>query len=118
MGDAGLEESVSTHFGRAPTFTVYEPTTGNLEVVENGSDHMGGEQLPPDFVADLDVDVVLCQDVGGRSIRRLEARGVDVFSDAAGTVRDAVTQWDDGDLPRADPADEHDHADHERADHD
>ncbi len=47
--DNGMEGIVEQHFGKAPTYTIMNADTGNLYVIANKSDHMGGVGLPPNI---------------------------------------------------------------------
>ena len=49
-GKMGLEESVAYHFGRGETYTVLDENGKLIEVIDNESEHMGGEGLPPELL--------------------------------------------------------------------
>lgn len=42
LGNGGLEDLVSEHFGRAPTFTVVDMANNEVKVAENTGEHFGG----------------------------------------------------------------------------
>lgn len=101
LGGRGLSEEVSPHFGRAPTFTLYNTETGDVKVVNNTSEHMGGVGKPPETLMQHDVEVMLCSGLGPRAINMFESYGIRVFVGASGTVQDSIDLWKEGILEEA-----------------
>jgi predicted Fe-Mo cluster-binding NifX family protein len=101
MGQSGLDDYVSPHFGRAPTFTVVDMGTNTVKVLPNTSEHMGGSGLPPEHMAAAGVQAMLCSGLGPRAIKMFEQYGIEVYVGASGTVRDAVGAWKNGLLREA-----------------
>lgn len=101
MGNNGLADEVSQHFGRAPTFTIVDTETNDVKVMDNTSQHMGGQGYPPEIMQRAGVKVMLCSGLGPKAIAMFEEFGIDVFVSAAGTVKDAVNSWKEGKLPEA-----------------
>ena len=93
IGQNGLVEMVSPHFGRAPTFTVVDTDTNAVKVLQNTSEHMGGVGLPPELMARAGVQVMLCSGLGPRAIQMFEEYGIEVYVGADGTVTDAIQAW-------------------------
>jgi len=115
-GDGGLDADVSHHLGRAPTYTVYDTETGSVDVYDNDSDHRGGSGSPPETVADIGADTLVCVHVGARASDQLHAMDISVYCGADGTVREAVQRFQDGDLERELPGDDTCRGDHEHGD--
>ena len=101
MGNKGMEDQVSEHFGRAPTFTVVETDTGKVEVLKNVSEHMGGSGVPPEHLAKAGVKIMLSSGMGPRAITMFEQFGIAVFFGARGTVKETVALWKGGKLAPA-----------------
>lgn len=101
MGNAGLDDVVCPHFGRAPTFTIVDLDTGEVRVVPNTSEHMGGAGKAPEIIHSLGVDVLICSNLGPRAISMLESLGIEVYVGASGTVREAIESWRRGLLQKA-----------------
>lgn len=97
----GLDDTVSGHFGRAPTFTVIDTETNEVLVVKNRSEHMGGLGKPPEHIAKTGAEVLICAGLGARAIDMLAGFGIEIFVGATGTVRDAVDMWKEGKLTPA-----------------
>ncbi|MFT4889323.1 MAG: putative Fe-Mo cluster-binding NifX family protein [Halobacteriales archaeon] len=126
--DGGLDATVSPHFGRAATYTVYDTEAGSTEVIDNDGKHHGGGRSPPEIIAETGADVVLCGNLGRKAVSRFEDLGIDAFCDASGTVRDAIEAWEADALASASAAnacggghgdgDGHDHGHGHDHDHD
>ena len=101
MGDSGLEEEVSRHFGRAPTFTLIDTENDEIEVIPNTSEHAGGTGKPPQKMEEKNVDVMLCSNLGPRAIRMFEDAGIEVYLNAGDTVEKALERWHSGELDQA-----------------
>jgi len=101
MTQSGLDDHVSPHFGRAPSFTVVDTGTNVVKVLQNTSEHMGGTGMPPELMAAAGVEVMLCSGLGPRAIQMFEQYGIEVYVGASGTVRDAIQAWKTGSLREA-----------------
>jgi len=101
MGNKGLEEEISLHFGRAPFFTIYDSETEKVEIVQNTSQHMGGQGYPPEIMHAHRVDVMLCSGLGSRAVQMFEQLGIMVYCGAMGTVKDTIDTWKRGELQEA-----------------
>ena len=101
MGERGLGEQVGEHFGRVPTYTIYDTDTNEVKVIQNTSEHMGGSGYPPDLLANAGVNVMVCSGLGRRAIMMFEEMGIMVYVGAHGTVKEAVQMWQDGKLQAA-----------------
>jgi predicted Fe-Mo cluster-binding NifX family protein len=101
MGEAGMQEDICQHFGRAPTFTIIDLDSGLIKVVPNVSEHMGGKGLPTETIFAQGVQVMIVGGLGPKAVAMFNEGGVDVFVGAAGTVKDAVDDWRTDMLSRA-----------------
>lgn len=101
MEQGGLDDEVSVHFGRAPTFTVVDTDSKEVVVMRNRSEHMGGLGKPPEHIAKTGAKVMICSGLGPRAIDMLNSFGIEVFIGAAGTAREALKMWEEGKLPPA-----------------
>ncbi|MFQ6116773.1 MAG: NifB/NifX family molybdenum-iron cluster-binding protein [Candidatus Bipolaricaulia bacterium] len=92
-GGGGLDARVGEHFGRVPTYTIVDTETGEVEVLPNESEHLGGSGLPAELLAQAGVDVLLCTGLGRRAMGLLEDYGVMVYIGARGTAEEALESW-------------------------
>lgn len=104
-GPGGLDAVVGEHFGRVPTYTIYNAETGEVEVVDNTSEHAGGSGLPAQILAGLGIDVLLCSGLGRRAIGILSENGIEVCTGVSGTAREAIAAWKGGRLSAASEGD-------------
>ncbi|MGB9757776.1 MAG: NifB/NifX family molybdenum-iron cluster-binding protein [Candidatus Bipolaricaulaceae bacterium] len=111
-GAGGLDDLVGEHFGRSPTYTIYDTATGEVEVLRNESEHLGGSGLPAEHLARAGVDLVICAGIGPRAIDLLSRYGIAVVTGASGTVGEAIRAWQEGRLGGAAPCDRHGHCGH------
>ncbi|WP_229111961.1 NifB/NifX family molybdenum-iron cluster-binding protein [Halapricum desulfuricans] len=116
LGEGGLDADVSHHFGRAPTYTVYDTDADEVAVYENDSDHRGGSGSPPEIVVDLGADALVCVHLGERASEQFHEMGIPIYCGAEGTVEDALERFRNDDLTRERPGsdacredDDHEH---------
>ncbi len=100
-GRGGFDDRIGEHFGRVPTYTIFDTETETIEVVDNSSEHAGGTGLPADILSNLGIDVLLCSGLGRRAIGILSENGIDVSTGLSGTVREAIETWRRGQLSKA-----------------
>lgn len=100
-GRGGLNDCVGEHFGRVPTYTIFNTETQAVEVIDNTSEHAGGSGLPADILADLGIDVLLCKGAGRRALDILSGKGIEVCVGVEGTAEQAVNTWISGALAGA-----------------
>jgi predicted Fe-Mo cluster-binding NifX family protein len=101
LGTQGLSEEISPHFGRAPTFTIVDDETQEVEVIENTSEHLGGVGKPPELLVDHGADIMLCSGLGPKAVHMFESYGIRVFVGATGTVQDTLELWKENILQEA-----------------
>jgi predicted Fe-Mo cluster-binding NifX family protein len=97
----GLDDFVGEHFGRVPTYTIYDSETGEVKVVDNTSEHMGGRGLPGSILANLGIDILLCSGLGRRAIGILNEKGIQIHTGFTGTAKEALAAWKGGGLTGA-----------------
>ncbi len=117
-GRGGLDDSVGEHFGRVPTYTIFDTETQKVDIVDNTSEHAGGTGLPADILSNLGIDVLLCRGAGRRALDILGANGIEVSVGVDGTAGEAITAWKEGSLSSASKEDAcQQHAFHDRENH-
>jgi predicted Fe-Mo cluster-binding NifX family protein len=101
MGKEGLDAVLGQHFGKVPYYTIVDSESGETEVVDNTSEHMGGVGLPPELMSKAGVDVMLCGGLGRKAVNLFEQFGIEVYAGAQGTVGEAIEAWKNGQLRKA-----------------
>ncbi|MFP4170840.1 MAG: NifB/NifX family molybdenum-iron cluster-binding protein [Methanomassiliicoccales archaeon] len=100
-GSGGLDDMVGEHFGRVPSYTLVEMDDLSAEVVENTSEHRGGQGLPPEIIHRAGANTMIVSSLGQRAINMFEEMGIMVYVGASGTVRDAIQSYREGKLKPA-----------------
>jgi predicted Fe-Mo cluster-binding NifX family protein len=108
-GPGGLADELSDHIGMAPTYTIVESETGDVEVMPNTGPHHGGFEPPPVTLGNAGVDLVLCCGLPGHALGLFNRLGVEVLVGAEGTAQDALDQWKAGKLSESTGDDDSDH---------
>jgi len=101
MGDKGLDDMVGEHFGRVPTYTIVDTETNEVKVIDNTSQHTGGQGYPPEIMQGAGVEVMLCSGLGQRAIMMFQEYGIRVYVGAYGAVKNAINLWEKGQLQEA-----------------
>ena len=96
----GLDSKVDPRFGRCSYFVIYDPETGYVESVSNASvAASGGAGIKAaETIANAGVNVLLTGNVGPNAFSIFSEVGIEVRVGVKGTVREAVRQYEAGEL--------------------
>lgn len=93
----GIDSQLSSHFGRAPFFAVFElDHNGEVfkqEVVPNTSEHFGGTGFPPDRILLLKPNAVITRGMGPRALSRFQAARVAVLQANSNIPRQLISAY-------------------------
>ena len=106
--DGTMEGMVDERFGRARKLIVYDPATGDSEVVENTQQMNLGQGAgiqTAQNVIDLGIKAVISGHLGPNAFRVLQTAGVEAYRAVNMTVADAVKDYREGFLGRLSGAD-------------
>jgi len=70
---------VADHFGRCSSYACFDENGKAHESINNTSEHMGGQGLPPQLLKSNDVDVLLCKDLGPYAITLCSENKIKVY---------------------------------------
>jgi predicted Fe-Mo cluster-binding NifX family protein len=104
----GLDSPVDPRFGRARYFVLVDILTGELAAHDNALNlnaPQGAGIQAAQTVARLGAEAVLTGHVGPKAFATLQAAGIKVYTDASGTVREAIDRLKAGRLQPAEKAD-------------
>jgi predicted Fe-Mo cluster-binding NifX family protein len=107
---ATLDDRVDERFGRAEYLLVVDPSTLEVEVVDNGAnrDALQGAGLgAAEAVATRGAGAVLTGHLGPKAYRALKAAGIDGYGVAGMTVREAADAFTEGSLQLLDEGEVH-----------
>ena len=97
---ATLDAEVDPRFGRCAFFMIVDPDTREWEAVSNEAAQMGGGAgiKAAQLVADKGAEVLITGNCGPNAFQSLMAANIRVFTGASGSVRDAIDQYQKGQL--------------------
>lgn len=93
LGKKGLDEASAVHFGRCDTYTILNEEGNLIEIIENNSSHTNGTLLPPDFLKENKIDILLCLSLGRKALEMCTNLGIDVYICSSSTVKDIFNEW-------------------------
>lgn len=98
-----LESKVDPRFGRCRYFIIADSETLEFEAVTNPNlDATGGAGVQSgQLMSSKGVKAVITGNVGPNAYQTLTAGGVEIFTGASGTVREAVEKYKKGELESA-----------------
>lgn len=99
QGD-NLDAPVDPRFGRCQYFVIVDPDTLQYEAVVNPNvDARGGAGIQSgQIMAEKGVEAVVTGNVGPNAYQTLTAVGISVITGAAGTVKQAIEKFKNGEL--------------------
>jgi len=101
-----LDSNVEPRFGRCRHFLFVDTATMRFEAVDNAAGGAaGGAGIQAgQLVASRGARAVLTGNVGPNAYQTLQAAGIDIYTGASGTVREAVENFKKGAYRKADSA--------------
>jgi len=100
-GKKGLDDRVADHFGRCDTYTFLDGKGGIIEIIDNTSEHKGGQGLPPELMKKNGADILLCHDLGPRALDLCTELGIEIYCSPAETVKEIFEMWRSNKLEKA-----------------
>ncbi|BDZ66850.1 NifB/NifX family molybdenum-iron cluster-binding protein [Methanobacterium ferruginis] len=100
----GLKGEISQHLGKTPYFVLIRwenDEIEDLQVLESKGKHMGGGMTPGEFITGSGAEALLCGNLGSKAIQMIQSAGINVYVGATGTVIDALQDWAEGKLQKA-----------------
>lgn len=99
LGEKGLNEQVSEHFGSAPYFTIVDLESNGVEIINNQNQHHNhGECQPMGALTGKGIDSVVCGGMGRGAVERLNAGGIKVYLGNGDIVKNIVEEYKQGNL--------------------
>ena len=93
--DAGLEATVSEHFGGARWFTIVDPDSGDVRSVTNREHgHRPGTCDAAESIAGLGAQAVVCIGMGRRAFGSMRRAGIPVYRTESRTVGQVVAEFE------------------------
>ncbi|MCL6591774.1 MAG: NifB/NifX family molybdenum-iron cluster-binding protein [Firmicutes bacterium] len=100
LGEKGLDERVSEHFGSAPYFTIVDLDSDGVEVINNQNQHHShGQCHPMGAISGKGVNGVVCGGMGRRAVELLNREGIKVYLGKGNIVKNIIAEYKEGNLP-------------------
>jgi predicted Fe-Mo cluster-binding NifX family protein len=99
-----MDSRVDPRFGRAAQFVVVDTDSGEVSAVDNSKGvqaAQGAGIQAAETVSRLGAECLVTGHCGPKAFRTLQAAGIDIFTGATGTVREALEQLEAGTLEHA-----------------
>ncbi len=95
-----LDSKVDPRFGRCQHFIIVDPDTLEFEAVVNPNiESMGGAGIQSaQLVASKKIKAVVTGNVGPNAFQTLQAAGIEIFTGASGTVKEAIEKYKKGEF--------------------
>ncbi len=95
---SSLDSKVDPRFGRCQNFIIVDTDSLEFEAIENPNiNSMGGAGIQSaQLIASKQVKAVLTGNIGPNAFQTLQAAGLEVFTGASGTVKEAIGQYKKG----------------------
>lgn len=103
VSPAGLASVVSDHFAMSECFAILDVERGRIAPVEFVRNPGQGEAKAAELLVEHGAEVVLAGRIGSCMTRVFMDEGVRVFSEAGGTVEQAVKDYEAGKLTEVKP---------------
>jgi predicted Fe-Mo cluster-binding NifX family protein len=101
----GLNDEIAEHFGRCLTYTFLNEKGEVLEIIENTSEHNGGQGLPPELMKKHGANILLCKGLGSRALNLCKKFDIDVCVYQVEKVKDIFELWKNNKLKLANSED-------------
>ena len=103
-----LEDNVDLRFGRASGFIIYDLNTNFYEFVDNVQNleaAQGAGIQAAQTVVNQNVEALITGHCGPKAFRVLNAAEIKIYTDAQGSIKEAVEKFKNNELEEADSAD-------------
>jgi predicted Fe-Mo cluster-binding NifX family protein len=97
---SSLDSKVDPRFGRCQYFIIADTDSLEFEAIENPNmESMGGAGIQSaQLVSSKQVKAVVTGNVGPNAFQTLQAAGIEIFTGASGTVKEAIEKYKKGEF--------------------
>lgn len=95
LDNNGEDSKISSHFGHAPFFGVYDTEKKELTITENKLDHTDPSKSPIDQIQEaVNPTTIFAQGIGGRAVDIIAEKGMKLKTGQYKTVKEAIENLD------------------------
>lgn len=91
--DNGPDSLVADHFGKAVDFALYDPETGQLQIVSVEA-RLEKQCLPVENLEDYDLKMVYVLGIGQKAVKCLKEKGIEIKTGKYKTVQEVIEHLD------------------------
>ena len=100
----GQNAHVSSHFGSAEYFTIYDTDKDDFKIVDNtNTHHSHGMCHPLNALDSSNIDIIVCGGMGARAVMKLNDGGIKAYRASGNTVADIIQAYNNNDLEEITP---------------
>jgi len=106
--DKSSEAKVDTRFGRAPYFAIYDTESQEFDFIDNQqtlNTPSGAGIQAAQHVVNAGVSALLTGHCGPKAFKAMTAAGIKIFTNASGSLKDAIAAFENKELTPASEAD-------------
>ncbi len=97
----GLESEIAEHFGRCSNYLFLNEQGEIIKVIDNLSEHGGGQGTPPELIKKYGAEILLCRGIGIKAIDLCKELGIQVYAYPAKNVKEIFNLWKGNKLKQA-----------------
>ncbi len=95
LENKGKDSKISTHFGHAPFFGLYDVEKDELEIIENNLDHTDPTKSPIEQIQEtMSPTTIFAKEIGGRAIGIIAQKGMGLKTASYETVGEVIENID------------------------
>ncbi len=95
LDNNGEDSEISSHFGHAPFFGLYDVEKKELKIIENNLDHSDPTKSPIDQIEEaVNPTTIFAQGIGGRAIGIIAQKGLSLKTGDYSIVKDVIKNLD------------------------
>ncbi|MBT3297902.1 NifB/NifX family molybdenum-iron cluster-binding protein [archaeon] len=95
INDKGIDSDISTHFGHAPYFGVYDKVKNELKIIEMKLDHTNSTKSPVDQIIEtVNPTTIFALGIGARAIQLFNEKGISIKTGNFKIVKEVIENWD------------------------
>ncbi len=89
----GLASEIAEHFGRCSNYLFLNEQGEIIEIIDNSSEHHGGQGTPPELIKKYGAEILLCRGIGIKAIELCNQLGIQVYAYPAKEVKEIFNLW-------------------------
>ena len=97
INGGNLKAKIALHFGRANNFLIYDTETKTSNVYPN-PEATGESQLPPDFLHNQGVDVIVVFSLGPMAFNKFKNYNIKMYKAIQGSILENIKKLEKGNL--------------------